>query len=145
MGFLDNLKKGTKSYVDQYKKTSAENRAYRNELNQAVKDAKRKAYKEEAVKQAQLRAKIQAKQKFNPAPQTSGFGGGMSADARSLIYGGFGTPAPVKEKVVQRIVQHRSGKKKKKGSKARTIVKYVEKPQSKPVDAVSDLLKRLPE
>ena len=146
MGFFDNVKKGAKSYVDQYKKTSADNRAYRNEVNEAVKKAKRESFKKEAVKQAQLRAKIQAKQKFNPSPQASGIGGGMSAEARALIYGsGFGSPQVPKERVVQRIVQNRSPtkKKKKKGSKTRTIVKYVEKPRSS--DPVSDILSRLPE
>lgn len=144
MGFFDNLKKGTKSYVDQYKKTSAENRKYKNEVNDAVKQARREAFKKEAVKQAQLRAKIQAKQKFNPSPQASGLGGGMSAEARALIYGsGFGSPQIPKERIVQKIVQNRSGKKKKKGSKTRTIVKYVEKPRSS--DPVSDILSRLPE
>lgn len=144
MGFFDNLKKGTKSYVDQYKKTSADNRKYKNEVNDAVKQARREAFKKEAVKQAQLRAKIQAKQKFNPSPQASGLGGGMSAEARALIYGsGFGSPQIPKERIVQKIVQNRSGKKKKKGSKTRTIVKYVEKPRSS--DPVSDILSRLPE
>lgn len=144
MGFFDNLKKGAKSYVDDYKKTSADNKKYRNEVNNAVKEAKREAYKKEAVKQAQLRAKIQAKQKFNPTPQSSG-SGGMSAEARAIIYGsgGFGSP---QQKVVEKIVQQRSPvkKKKKKGStKTRTVVKYVEKP--KPVDAVRDILARLPD
>ena len=72
----------------------------------------------------------------------------MSAEARNIIYGGFGSPAPSveKQKVVQRIVQNRSPKKKKKkGSKTktRTIVKYIDRPT--PKDAVADLLGRLPE
>ena len=149
MGFFDKVKAGAKSYVDDYKKTSADNRKYRGEVAMAVKEARRSAYKKEAVKQAQLRAKIQAKQKFNPTPQSSG-SGGMSAEARSIIYGsgGFGSPQVPKEKVVQRIVQNRSPtkkkKKKKKGStKTRTIVKYVEKPA--PKDAVRDILARLPD
>jgi hypothetical protein len=109
MGFFDNLKKGAKSYIDKYKKTSADNRAYRNEVNDAVKKAKRKAFKKEAVRQAQLRAKIQAKQKFNPNQQASGFGGGMSAEAGSIIYGsGFGSPQQPAPK---------GSKKKKKGLK----------------------------
>lgn len=144
MGFFDNLKKGAKSYLDDYKKTSTDNKAYRNEVNEAVKKAKREAFKKEAVKQAQLRAKIQAKQKFNPVQQSSGLGGGMSAEARSIIYGsGFGSPQIPKERVVERIVQNRSPKKKKKGSKTRTIVKYVEKPKSS--DPMRDLLNSLPD
>jgi len=144
MGFFGNVKKGAKSYVDQYKKTSADNRAYKQEVGEAVKQARREAFKKEAVKQAQLRAKIQAKQKFNPTPTSAG--GGMSAEARSIIYGGgFGSQMNVpKEKVVTRIVQNRSPKKKKKKKpQTRTIIKYVEK--KTPKDAVQDLLSRLPE
>lgn len=145
MGFFDNVKKGAKSYVDDFKKKSADNKAYKQEVGEAVKKARREAFKKEAVKQAQLRAKIQAKQKFNPDQKT---GGGMSAEARNIIYGGFGSPAPAKQQVVQRIVQNRSPKKKKKkGSRTRTrtrtVVKYVERPT--PKDAVADLLGRLPE
>jgi len=66
MGFVANVKKGTKSYIENYKKKSAEDRAYRNDVNQAVKKVRREAYKEEAIRQAQIRARIKAKQVYNP-------------------------------------------------------------------------------
>jgi len=142
MGFFDNVKKGAKSYLDDYKKKSADNKKYRNEVNEAVKKARRESFKEEAVKQAQLRAKIQAKQKYNPAPQSQG--GGMSPLASSLIYGGFApTPAPAPQ-VVRQVVRSSPKKKKKKGkTRTRTVVKYVEKPRSS--DPLKDLLRNLPQ
>lgn len=151
MGILDNIKKGAKSYSDNYKKTSADNKKYRSEVNEAVKVARRKSYKSEAVKQAGLKGKIMAKQKFNPTPQTSGGAGGMTAEARSLIYGsGFGQPQQTQatQRVVKQIQKTRaSPKKKKKRSKQKTRVVYrtVQAPKSKPVDAVADILARLPQ
>lgn len=138
MGFFDSVKKGAKSYLDDYKKSSADKKKYRNDVNEAVKQAQREAYKKEAVKQAQLRAKIQAKQKFNPVQQAGGVGGGMSAEARSLIYGsGFGSPAPQKQVIVKRIIQNKTKKKKKKSPQKRY---YSPAPASNPQQ---DALKRL--
>ena len=134
MGFFDNVKKGARSYADTYKKNSAENKAYRDEVNVAVKKARRDTYKKEAVVQARLKGKILAKQKFNRSPQSSG-GGGMTAEARSIIYGsGWGSPTPAKQQVVSHIQKQRSSpkKKKKKKSKTRVVYKTVQ-PQKDPL------------
>jgi hypothetical protein len=137
MGFFDNVKKGARSYADNYKKTSAENKAYRNDVNEAVKKARRETYKKEAVVQARLKGKILAKQKFNPSPQRSSMNG-MTSDARALIYGsgGFSNPKP-QQSPVRRAVQRQGKKKGKKGKK--TIKRQVQHIQ-KQIDPMHDLL-----
>jgi len=150
MGIFDSLKKSGKRFVENQQEIGRRNHAlkqekkkYNDELKKAVKSARRDAYKKEAINSAKIKAKMDAQRRFNP---TQSSGSGMSAEARSIIYGsgGFGSP---QQKVVEKIVQQRSStpkKKKKKGSpKTRTVVKYVEKPA--PKDAVADLLSRLPQ
>jgi len=141
MGFFDNVKKGARSYADNYKKNSAENKAYRDEVNVAVKKARRDTYKKEAVVQARLKGKILAKQKFNPTPQASGMNG-MTSEARALIYGsgGFGniTPQPSPRSTpIKRAVHKKIKKGKKKGKKtAKRQVQHVQKA----IDPMHDLL-----
>ena len=142
MGFFDNVKKGARSYVDAYKKTSAENKAYRDDVNVAVKKARRETYKKEAVVQARLKGKILAKQKFNPTPQASGMNG-MTSEARALIYGGsggFSNPKPQpspRSTPIKRAIYKKIKKKTKKGKKTiKRQVKYVQKQ----VDPMHDLL-----
>ena len=93
-----------------------------------------------------------AKQKFNPTPSQQGSGGGMTEEARNIIYGsgGFGQPQQTQatQRVVRQIQKTRaSPKKKKKGSKpkAKIVYRTVQAPKSKPVDAVADILSRLPQ
>ena len=147
MGVWDNLKKSGKKFVKNQQevgkvnaKARAERREYEKKVQQSVLTARREAFHTEAQKQARIRAKIDAQRKFNPSPSQQA-SGGMTAEARSLIYcGGWGSPtqSPVKHQVASNIQKSRSKpKKKKKGlTKTRTITKYIEKPR----DPLHDLL-----
>lgn len=152
MGIWGNVKKGFKAYGDDFKKMQEksakrrkENRAYKQDVNQAVTKARREAFKIEAQKQARIRAKLDAQRKFNPTPQQRS--GGLGIPQSLLDPVGYASRSSIKtkEKVIKTIAKNRSPKKKKKKSpqRTRTVVKYVEKP--KPKDAVADLLSRLPQ
>ena len=141
MGVWDNLKKSGKKFVKNQQevgkvnaKARAERREYEKKVQQSVLTARREAFHTEAQKQARIRAKIDAQRKFNPSPSQQA-SGGMTAEARSIIYGsGWGSPTPAKQQVVSHIQKQRSSpkKKKKKKSKTRVVYKTVQ-PQKDPL------------
>ena len=154
MGFLDTIKKHKENFVKQQQEIGRKHHAlrqdrkkYNEKLKREIREVRKKEYKKEAISSARVRARIDAKKRYNP---TQSSGGGMSAEARSIIYGSgsFGSPTPAKQQVIQKIKQQQKRspvKKKKKRStqRTKTIIKYIEKP--KPVNAVEDILKRLPQ
>lgn len=147
MGFFQELKKHKDNFVKQQQEIGRRNQGLRQEkkkynadVKKAVTSARREAFKTEAISSAKVKAKMDARRRYNPTPQSQG--SGMSAEARNIIYGsGFGSPTPVKQQVVEKIIQQRSPSKK---SKKRTKA-VVEKVEMKIVDPVADLLKRLPQ
>ena len=126
MGMWDNLKKSGGKFVKNQQaigkvnaKARAERREYEKKVQKSVLTARRDAYHIEAQKSAKIKAKMDAQRRFNPSPQQQS-SGGMSAEARSLIYGGgWGSPTQtsVSHQVASKIQKSRSStKKKKKGS-----------------------------
>ena len=152
MGFFDTVKKGAKSYAKDWQKSSAEKREHNQKVSEAVKKARREAYLKEAETQARIRAKLDAQRRYNPSPQQRSIGGGMSDEARRLLYGGFGSPVQrVEQKIKQKkkkkipqqqiiyVMQQQARKKKKKKKKQTPQV------VKRTVDRVEDLLRNMPQ
>lgn len=99
-----------------------ERKEYEADVKQAVLSAKRQAYKSEAIKQAELKAKIEAKRRYNPDPNQA-----PRYNLDAVLYP-LGKP--------QSVQQQSTSKKK---GQAKSM------PQKKPVDAVRDLLNNLPD
>ena len=153
MGFYDNIKKGAKGYAKDWQKSSAEKREYTQKVSEAVKKSRREAFLKEAEKQARLKAKLDAQRRYNPPQQQRSQVSSMSDQARSILNGGFGSPA---QRVEQKIVKPKKKKKKavqqqiiyviqQQAKKKKKIKKQVKKIVAKPVDRVEELLKNMPQ
>lgn len=59
------IKKKSKAFVEDVKREQALKR----EFEEKIKKARRDAYEKEAIKQAEIKARMSAKLKFNPNPQ----------------------------------------------------------------------------
>jgi len=128
MGIWDNVKKSGKMFIKNQKAIGkrnagirADNKAYEKKVQASVKEARREAYHIQAQKSARVKAKMDAERRFNPSPQQQA-SGGMSAEARALIYGSgsFGSPSPVKQAVQRQLQSKSPTKKKKKSTKKRS-------------------------
>ncbi len=101
---------------------SAERKRYKNELNAKVRKARREAFLTASVKEAKLMETRRAKKIYNPV-KVAGSGGGMSPEARRIIYGGsMGGTAPQSTPRVKRLVK-KVRKRSKKKPNARKIIR----------------------
>lgn len=71
MGGLLKLKELAKERYKAFQEQQRERKEFQKELNKKIVVAKRESFSEEAVKQAKLRAKAEARLKFNPPPNKS--------------------------------------------------------------------------
>jgi len=146
---------GLKDYIKRkhqaFKKSRAEKKVYEKQLKVKVKVARREAYTDEAVKQSQLRARIRAKQRFNPAPRQNVVrgggisGSGMTPEARAFLFGG--TPTSPAETRVKQVIRRKIRKKKRKSRpKVRSVVQRVkQQAQAKPSFDADKFIAGLPQ
>ena len=104
------IKKFIKEKGNQWKKESAEAKKYREELKKKVKIARRKAFVEASIKEAEKQAKRKAKAIYSPKTRAGYYDKPVSPAMDQLIFG----TAPTPKQVVQKVL---NGKKKKKGKK----------------------------
>ena len=120
-GFAVRAKQKLKTYWDNYKKQQAEEAAYKRELAKKQKEAYRQSYAEASVKEAAIKAKLDARRISRPSKQQQTrspgfFSQPMNPAMNSLIYG-----IPMKEKIKRRIKHHRAKKK----TKLKQKIKYI--------------------
>ena len=141
MGFFDSVKKGAKGYVADFKKSSADNRKYKDKVKAKVKVASREAYLKQAQESAKVTARLRAKQRFNPSPQQQH---SYSIPQSLMDPVGFSTP---KQRVVTQIqrskptAKRKPTKKKKKTTKQRVVTKIAQAPTQN----LNDIIRSLPQ
>lgn len=98
------LKKKYGAWISRRKVLAEEKREYQRELHKQVKVARREAFTREAVKQAKVRARVIAKQKFGPKPKSKVAGGSswQSGLQRAINFDeGMGLSFPKPKKISQ--------------------------------------------